>query len=358
MSKPDLHQRSIQIIRAGQHSSGAYVAAPTFSQYGYSWFRDGTWIAFSMDRVGQRDSAEAFYHWGIRVLLAQQSKIDSLLDKLRQGFVPAETDYLPTRFTLDGRPGQEEWTDFQLDGYGAWLWGLVDHCQRADEALWKAARPAITLLVRYLESLWASPNYDCWEEHRQHIHPATLAALYGGLRAVQALEAGLIPDGLPEQIRDFTLRHCVTTAGHFCKYIGSDEVDASLLWLAIPYGLVTVDDPRFQATLVKIERDLHVPGGGVYRYRGDTYFGGGEWPLLAAWLGWTYLELGRRAEAHKLLDWIASQADAAGQLPEQVDHHLLAPDYFPQWVARWGTSANPLLWSHAMYLVLEAKKAR
>jgi hypothetical protein len=27
------------------------------------------------------------------------------------------------------------------------------------------------------------------------------------------------------------------------------------------------------------------------------------------------------------------------------------------WVARWGTVATPLLWSHAMYLIVEAARA-
>lgn len=350
----NLKQRSIDVIRAGQHPNGAYVASPTFSQYGYSWLRDGAWIAYAMDQVGERNSAEAFYAWGIRVLGTQQGRVDALLNKLQRGITPDDADYLPTRFTLGGEPGHEEWPDFQLDGYGAWLWGLAEHCQTAQSALWQSARPAIKVVVQYLEALWRSPNYDCWEEHRLHIHTATLAALYGGLRAVQHIDSSLIPAQLPDTIRDFTLANCVAEAGHFSKYIGNAEVDASLLWTAVPYRLVQPDDSRFRATVDKIVRDLHIPGGGVYRYRADTYFGGAEWLLLTAWLGWTYVELGQPHVAAPLLAWIAEQADRDGNLPEQVAHHLLAPDYFAGWVAKWGTSANPLLWSHAMYLVLDS----
>ena len=66
----NLVHSSIDIIRAGQASNGAYVASPTFSQYGYSWLRDGAWIAYGMDCAGQHDSARAFYAWGAQTLSA------------------------------------------------------------------------------------------------------------------------------------------------------------------------------------------------------------------------------------------------------------------------------------------------
>ncbi|MBX3066039.1 MAG: glycoside hydrolase family 15 protein [Anaerolineae bacterium] len=350
----DLHQASVAIIRAGQHRSGAYIASPNFSQYGYSWLRDGTWIAYGMARAGQIDSAEAFFRWGVKVLTAQQSRVEALLDKLAGGETPLESDYLPTRFTLDGEIGTEAWTDFQLDGYGTWLWGIATHCGSVDHPLWREAQPAIKLVIAYLQALWQSPNYDCWEEHRNQIHTATLAAIYGGLRAIQQLDATLIADGLPEQIQAFALANCVAAEGHFCKYVGNAEVDSSLLWVAVPYGLVEIDDPRFVATLMKIERDLRVPDGGVYRYCADNYYGGGEWNLLTAWLGWTYLLLARLDEARDILRWIETQATPTGELPEQTAGHLLLPSYYPDWVAKWGNPAVPLLWSHGMYLTLES----
>ncbi|MBZ0279798.1 MAG: glycoside hydrolase family 15 protein [Anaerolineae bacterium] len=351
---PDLHQRSIEIIHAGQFD-GAYAACLSFSQYGYCWLRDGMWIAHGMDVVGQSTSARAFHQWAARTLLRYRDKAEGLLAKLTKGEGLTEADYLPTRFELDGRIGQEDWPDFQLDGYGAWLWGLVQFIQaHGDDDLWQEARPAVALLVRYLEALWRSPNYDCWEEHRHHIHPATLAALYGGLCAVQSLSPELVPGGLPETIRDFVLTNAVASDGHFMKYLGNDEVDASLLWLALPYKLVDIHDHRFLKTLAKIEQDIYRPGEGVYRYRADTYYGGGQWLLLTLWLAWAYLELDQPTKAQNLISWVEAQASVTGEMPEQVAGHLLAPAYYDQWVERWGTSASPLLWSHGMYLLLKS----
>jgi len=353
----DLVQRSIDVIHAGQASSGAYVASPTFSQYQACWMRDGALIACSMDRVGDHASARRFYEWAFRTLSRYETRIENVLAQTAYGKTLEESDYLPTRFTLEGGLVSGQWWDFQLDGYGAWLWALVEHIQATgDRAFYSQIRPLVVQVVRYLSGLWPQPNYDCWEENRDRVHLSTLAALYGGLAALARLDPALNTAPTAAQIRDFCLRQGVAE-GHFVKYLGNSAVDASLLWIAVPYGLVALDHPVFQATLSAIERDLHVPGGGVYRYRADVYYGGGEWLLLAAWLGWVYVQQGRRREADAVLHWIEAQADPEGLLPEQVEQHLLHPEHLRSWVERWGTSARPLLWSHAMYLILHSALA-
>lgn len=117
----------------------------------------------------------------------------------------------------------------------------------------------------------------------------------------------------------------------------------------------SIDTLTFQNTLAKIERDLHRPGGGVYRYADDVYYGGGEWILLTAWLAWVYAELDRLDEARTLLSWVEAQAAPDGALPEQVPEHRLHPDEYRPWVERWGPIACPLLWSHAMDLILKTR---
>ncbi len=351
----DLKRISIQVIKDNQAPSGAYAASPTFSQYGYSWLRDGMWIAHSMDCVGEHESATRFHQWVGHTILRYEGQIQALLAKQARQEPLEETDYLPTRFTLDSKLGQDEWSDFQLDGYGAWLWGVVQHCQQHNEMLWQTLRPAVGLIVQYLEALWHLPNYDCWEEFRNEIHPSTLGALYGGLRAIQSIDAVLVTSDLPDRIQAFVLEKGIAPEGHFMKFLGNHEVDANLLWLAVPYNLVDVDDPRFLKTLAKIERDIHHSEGGVYRYCADTYFGGGEWLLLTSWLAWTYLQLNRAEEAQKLIAWVEQQATSSGEMPEQTHQHPLKAAYYQPWVDRWGTSACPLLWSHAMYLIVLTK---
>jgi GH15 family glucan-1,4-alpha-glucosidase len=139
--------------------------------------------------------------------------------------------------------------------------------------------------------------------------------------------------------------------GHFIKHFGSKEVDANLIGLATPYRIIAPDDPKMCATINRIETELS-QGGGLHRYLGDTYFGGGEWILLTAWLGWYWAERGERDRARQLLNWIELQADEQGALPEQVPENLVNSAYYEVWQERWGEIARPLLWSHAKYLIL------
>ena len=358
---PDLWQRSIDIIAANQSSSGAWVASPSFPVYRYSWLRDGAFIAHAMDRVGEHASAAAFFRWAARTITRHAGKVERVESKLCAGLALDESDYLHTRFTLAGEEAEGDWGNFQLDGYGTWLWALSEHLRRTgDAALLAEVAPAVELTVRYLSALWRVPNYDCWEEHPAYLHPYTLAAIHAGLRAAAGLPiaGGARAAAVAGEVRRFLLDHAAL-GGRLVKSLDPTtlqptlaEVDASLMGAIVPYGLLAPDDPIARATLAGIERDLHRPGGGVYRYLADTYYGGGEWVLLAAWLGWAYVQAGDRERAMDLLRWVEAQADAQGHLPEQVAEHALAPGYVAVWEGRWGPIAKPLLWSHAMYLIL------
>ena len=347
----NLYQHSINLILAHQAPSGAYIASPNFPTYAYSWFRDGSFIAHAMDRVGQHASAARFHRWAAAVLARYTPKIEALIAQQERGEAIALEQQMHTRFTLDGHESNADWTNFQLDGYGTWLWALADHLGRSgDTALYAEVRPHVELLARYLAAFWQTPCYDCWEEFGDKVHTATLAALYGGLHAIGEYDPALGVAGLAAQIHAFVLSNCVED-GHLIKFIGNPAVDASLLGAATPYRLLAADDPRITATIARLETDLlH---GGVYRYLEDTYYGGGEWLLLTAWLGWHYAETGKLSRAAELRDWVAAQAGADGAMPEQVSGDLLAPDYYAGWLERWGPIASPLLWSHAMYLILD-----
>lgn len=348
---PKLFQHSVDLILSHQAPSGAYVASPNFNTYAYSWFRDGSFIAHAMDLAGQHGSAARFHRWAAGVLERYTPKIERLIARRQRGETIALEHQMHTRFTLDGLESDADWTNFQLDGYGTWLWALADHLQRTgDRPLYAELRPQVVMLTRYLHAFWSTPCYDCWEEFGDKVHIATLAALYGGLRAIGEYDQTLGAQALAGQIRAFVLDNGVLD-GHLIKFIGNPAVDAGLIGAATPYRLLPAGDPRMAATIAKIEADLL--RGGVRRYLDDTYYGGGAWLLLTAWLGWHYAETANHARAAELRDWVVAQARADGALPEQVSDDLLAPDYYTGWVERWGEIASPLLWSHAMYIILE-----
>jgi len=340
---------SIAIIRTHQDTSGAYVACPNFPSYRYSWFRDGAFTAYAMDLVGEHESARRFHDWAAATISRHAHKARRAVENARRG-EPCGEDYLHTRYTLNGEEGSDEWPNFQLDGFGTWLWALVEHLRLTASRLPSHWRESIHVTSSYLAALWRFPCFDLWEEHPQHIHPYTLAAIYAGLQAVAKLTGNEGWLATADEIRCFVLEHGARR-GPLVKYVGSAAVDASLLGVATPYRLLAPDDPIMRVTVASIKANLRHQGGGVHRYAGDTYYGGGEWVLLTAWLGWHYAEVGERRRASELLRWVERQADADGHLPEQATGHLLAPERRGEWEARWGPVAKPLLWSHAMYLI-------
>jgi GH15 family glucan-1,4-alpha-glucosidase len=347
----DLYRQSIQIILNNQSESGAYIASPNFPTYQYCWFRDGSFIAYAMDLAGEYGSAEKFHNWTARVILNRTDLIERAVSKLQSNKPPAVEDQLHTRYTLEGEDGtREKWPNYQLDGLGTWLWSLNEHLQITGLAPGEEWLHAAQLVGRYLAALWQTPCFDCWEEFPQDIHPYTQASIYGGLGALSKLD-GIDRADILSNMKDFLDRNA-TYEGYFIKKIGSHTVDASLLGLAVPYRMVDLNDQRFGKTLDRIETYL-IKGGGVHRYPADTYYGGGEWILLAGWLGWVYVLRGSMNQAREMLHWIESCADNKGYLPEQVPATLNDPNYYQPWLWRWGDIADPLLWSHAKYIILK-----
>jgi GH15 family glucan-1,4-alpha-glucosidase len=219
------------------------------------------------------------------------------------------------------------------------------------------ALEAAALTARYLAALWDTPSYDAWEENPDRVHTSTLGAILAGFRGAHRLGVADSQVLAAAAAVERRLRELGREYGWLPKWSGNPAVDGSLLWLGPLYGLFDADDPLWTSTLDRIESELVAPDGGVHRYRADTYYGGGEWLLLAASLGFAHLgraNPGDRQLAEAGQRWVEAQADQAGNMPEQVACHALAPDRIAEWDAIWGPSAKPLIWSHAWYLRLVA----
>ena len=344
---------SIRVLKDGQAQSGAFIASPSFPTYHFAWLRDGAFCAYALDLVGESDAAAAFQRWVAQSVEAHRPMIESVIARVANGEVPHADEMPPARFTLDGAletPDPEDpWPNFQVDGYGMWLWALNAHL--AGE-LPRALRPTVDLVARYLAATWPLKSYSCWEELDGGEHASTLAAAIAGLDAA----AVLLDDAQwAEQsaiVRDSLLRRFLHEGG-ITRGPEDHRVDGSELWLGVPFGVLALDDPRLEETVRRIKREIYRPGGGVYRYLGDTYYGGGEWTLLACSLAWHELRSGDDGDVDAIREWVRAQAAPNGDLPEQVATHPQDPEMVEPWIERWGPSAKPLLWSHAMYLIME-----
>ena len=331
-----LFERSLAFIRAAQTPDGGFIACPSYPTYRYVWARDGAFTAEAMRAAGQADCALAFHRFMATAVLALAGPA---------GEPPA---VLPARFELNGGLDRSGWPNFQVDGYGLWLWAL--RRQDASGSLGQAVAAAAETVARYLAVHWSDPCHDPWEEGGESLPVATLAASVAGLRAATAmLGAGpwrqaatdawhlLLQDG----VEDGRLRKDVGVAG---------GVDAATLWALAPLGLFAPDDPIHAGTVFDVERRLMAPN--VHRHPGDEYYGGGAWPILSALWGLARLEAGDRRAAECAVAWIETTAAADGAMPEQVPEPMLHPDHLARWVAERGPVATPLTWSHAMYVLL------
>ena len=346
-----LATRSIELLREHQDPGGAWPASPGFAPYQYCWFRDGSFIADGASAAGLHEESQRFHAWCAAVLRREGPAVERVLAMLADRRQPADSDYLPARYDLDGTRHEDDWWNFQVDGYGTWMWALERHLARVPGSSPQPYAESIETAVHYLVATGTDTCRDWWEENRDQTHVTTLAGVAGGLRA--AARMGTLPGelaarGLAVADRCVALiRSDGVRDGHLVKWLGGTDVDASLLAVAATYDVLPLGDPLVTATVAAIEAAL--VDGGAHRYAADTFYGGGQWPVLAALLAQHHVRVGDPDRAAHLLDWVVSTADTDRLLPEQVPP-LLAPAVLDEWLERWGPSAHPLLWSHGAFL--------
>jgi GH15 family glucan-1,4-alpha-glucosidase len=344
-------RQSIKSILRNQSESGAFAASVDFSQYRFSWLRDGSFCAYALDRAGEHEASARYHSWVNDAIENISGVIDSAIEQRGRGESLDPMTMPPARFALDGSIVNDGWPNFQIDGYGTWLWSLGEHLTRTEiNQLPAELSSSVARTARYLATFALSPCYDVWEENGTALHSSTLACVYGGLIA----SSRLLDDPqlliVAAQVRKKLVESGITH-GIYAKSTESDNVDASALWLLTPFGVVDASDGRFTKTVAAIEKRLTFEGG-LRRYSADVYFGSGAWPVLTASLGWHRLTVGDLAGATECLDWITNRFDKLGRLGEQYGGERRDPEHYQQWVDRWGLPAQDLTWSHAMYVVL------
>ena len=274
------------------------------------------------------------------------------LAQVAAGEAPAPEQMPPARYTLDGsleQPDDEPWPNFQVDGYGMWLWALARHSNGRPVQRWSKT---VELVARYISATWQLKSFSCWEEFDDGEHASTLGALVAGLDCSGTAAAG--PSAGPAR-PTACARRC-STVRHRRPLHARPRRRAARRQPAVARRSVRRRAARrpdlSHATVAGVSHELLRPDGGVYRYLGDTYYGGGEWLLLTCRSpGTTHGPAPGRRRAPR--EWVRQTRVPNGDLPEQVTDHAQEPGMIAPWVAALGAVATPLLWSHAMYLITE-----
>ena len=170
-------------------TSGAIFASIDFAPYRYCWLRDGSFTAFALDRAGEQEAAEKFHRWAAAAMAGIAPTIRAATQRRLAGGANDAGSMPPARYTVEGTVERDDWPNFQVDGYGTWLWAVSEHVAHwgAKSLIDDLGESLELVTTRYLEATDLDPCYDCWEENGQAVHTSTLACVYGGLSAAADL---------------------------------------------------------------------------------------------------------------------------------------------------------------------------
>ena len=121
-------------------------------------------------------------------------------------------------------------------------------------------------------------------------------------------------------IREFVETECWSARKQsYVRFAGSEELDASLLMLAID-RYHDPRHPRIVSTVDAVERELG-RGPLLYRYMGADGLSGGEGLFMCCsfWLVEALALMGRREEAARMLDEVLALANDVGLYAEEID---------------------------------------
>ncbi len=325
--------------------SGAVVAAPTTSlpegvgsgrtwDYRFTWVRDASMTMQGLYVAACPDEAHRFFSFLAR---AASTQLDRGVHLQIMFGIGGERDLSERELPhLSGwrdsgpvRVGNDAWDQHQLDVYGALLDAAFTLREQLGE-MDKATRAFLIAAVEAASSRWRDDDQGIWEIRgapRPFLHSKLMCwvALDRGLAMAELLRVDTEQTSAWSTARDEVREAIVSQgwserAGAFTQSFGSDDLDASVLLMAV-VGFLPPSDIRLRSTIDAIEQGLADERGLIYRYVADDGFDEpeGTFLLCTFWLAHALALTGQTQRARETLLRAAGYATELGLFAEQVD---------------------------------------
>ena len=339
----EIIRAAITLKLAAYDDTGAVVAALTTSipeaagsgrnwDYRYCWLRDAYFVVNALNRLNATRTMERYLGYIINVA----ARADGVLQPVyrvsgKPEIEEREIASLPGyRGMGPVRVGNEAHRQVQNDVYGSAVLAATHaffdrrHTAIGNEGLFRQLEP---LGERAVE-VHARPDAGMWElRGSARVHTFSSVMCWVACDRLAKIAARL---GLSERARHWRAQadriHAVICARawsakrmSFVASFEGESLDASLLLLA-ELGFLRADDPRFDATVAAVERELK-RGDFVYRYTDPDDFGvpSNAFIVCTFWYIDALAALGRREEARALFEATIAYRNRLGLLSEHID---------------------------------------
>jgi GH15 family glucan-1,4-alpha-glucosidase len=327
--------------------TGAIMAASTTSlpetwggarnwDYRFTWIRDSAFMLRSLYRLGF--DWEAIEYWGFVLEAVSGGDLHRKPELQIMYGIGGERDL--TEHTLDHLSGYRGARPVRV-GHGAWnqqqhdVWGMILDALDVQfhSGAGQIVAPVWEGLATFVEDAlqhWREPDQGIWEVRGDPKHftaskvmcwvaasrGADLAEERGDDERAKRWRAGA------DEIKADVLSKDVSKRGVFRQHDETDDLDASLLLLAI-MGFLPPDDKRIRATVLAIADEL-TEDSLVLRYKvegTDTGFEGkeGTFTICSFWLVSTLAMIGETERARDLCQKLLSFAGPLQLYAEEID---------------------------------------
>ena len=327
--------------------SGAIVAAATTSlpegvggernwDYRYSWVRDASFTMEALWVAACPDEADDFFAFMTTAAASGLGPGKALQIMFGVGGEHdlSERELPHLEGWRDSRPvrvGNGAWDQAQIDVYGELLGAahrLADQLASLDDQ----TRDFLVACADTAAQKWVEKDQGIWEvrgapQHFLYSKVMCWVALDRAIALAELLQAG---DRVPawtaarDEIHQMVVRDGWSDdAKAFTQYVGSSELDASNLMMAV-VGFLPADDPRMLATIDATEERLTDDRGLVYRYRTSGGVDGlageeGTFLLCTFWLAQALALAGQVERAETVFERAVAFVNDVGLLAEEVD---------------------------------------